>query len=225
MSDEQQPSTEQAASTETQAQSLDDVYKTFNVETEAQSFQPQRDQRQAAPVQQNPASVPDPVLDPNGYKSWASQQHEFTKQALSKLHGELTQFKVERLRAREEADIKTAVQTFKQVAGEDVDEDIAEVALGQKARKDPRFLAVYQNREKNPAAWTAAVKAYANEFKGKHSFKVDPQLAENQRAAKQSTQGSQTKQKDEPTGAEAQFHGKAGREFDNTWRRYVDSSY
>jgi hypothetical protein len=223
MSEEQTVSTEQPTSTETP--SLDDVYKTFNVESEAQSFQPQREQRQAAPVQQNPVSVPDPVLDPNGYKSWASQQHEFTKQALSKLHGELTQFRVERLKQREEADIKTAVQTFKQVAGEDVDEDIAEVALGQKARKDPRFLAVYQNREKNPAAWNAAVKAYANEFKGKHSFKVDPQLAENQRAAKQSTQGSQTKQKEEPTGIQAQFHGKTGREFDAAWRRFVDSSY
>lgn len=221
---EQQSSTEPAASTETQ--SLDQVYQQFNVEAEAQSFQPQREvQQHAAPVQQNPA-VPDPVLDPGGYKAWVGNQHEFTQKALSQVTQKLSQIERERVVQREEADIKKAVEKFRQVAGSEVDDDVAEVALGQKARKDPRFLTVYQNRHKNPSAWNAAVSAFANEFKGKYSFKSDPQLAENQRAAKLSTQGSQAKQKDDtPSGDAARFHGKTGRDFDTEWSRYVNTSY
>lgn len=225
MSEEQSSSPEQTSSTE-QTQSLEQVYKEFNVEAEAQSFQPQREPVQrAAPVQQNPA-VPDPVLDPNGYKTWASQQHEFTQSALSQINQKISQFERSQVVAREEADIKKAVEKFKAVAGSDVDEDVAEVALGQKARKDPKFLAVYQNRSKNPAAWNAAVSAFANEFKGKYSFKVDPQLAANQQAAKLSTQGSQTTKKDDtPSGDEARFHGKTGAAFAAEWSRYTNSSY
>lgn len=224
MSEEQQSSPEPTVSNETQ--SLDQVYRQFNVEAEAQSFQPQREvQQQAAPVKQNPA-VPDPVLDAAGHKAWLAQQSDLTQQALSQISEKLSRFERAQVVQREEADIKNAVQKFRQVAGEDVDDDIAEVALGQKARKDPKFLAVYQNRHKNPQAWSAAVSAYANEFKGKHTFKVDSQIAENQRAAKLSTQGSQTKQKDDtPQGDAARFHGKTGHAFTQEWDRYVNSSY
>jgi hypothetical protein len=223
MSEEQTVSTEQPTSTETQ--SLEQVYKDYKVDAEAQSFQPQREAvQQAAPVQQNPA-VPDPVLDPSGYKAWAGQQSEFTQKALSQITQKISQFERSQVVQREEADIKKAVEKFKQVAG-DVDDDVAEVALGQKARKDPLFMTVYNNRHRNPAAWNAALTAYANEFKGKYSFKVDQQLAENQRAAKLSTQGSQAKQKDDtPTGDDAIFQGKTGPAFTQTWNRYVNSSY
>lgn len=226
MSDETQTQS-QAPETSQQSPTLDQVYKQFNVEAEAQSFQPQR-QVQAQQQQQQKAEsvVPDPVLDPQGYKSWQGQQSQFVQQALSQIQGQLTQFQRERLVAKEEADIKSAVQKFKSVAGDEVDDDAAEVALGLKARKDPRFLAVYQNRDKNPQAWQAAVSAYAGEFKSKNQFKIDPQIAENQRAAKQSIQGSQAKQKDdEPTGDDKRFHGKTGRGFDREWRNYIDGGY
>jgi len=218
---EQQVSNEQPASTET----LDSVYQKYNVEAEAQTFNPQREQKQTTqPVKQAEVPVPDPVLDQNGFKQWAGNQNQFVQTALQSLQGELTQYRVEREAARTEADIKHAVQQFKNVTGEEIDDDMAEVALGQKARKDPRFLSVYNNRSKNPNAWNAAVKAYANEFKGKASFKIDPQIAENQRAAKQSIQGSQSKQADDTENPmEAQLKGKVGREFDNAWRRLVDS--
>jgi len=218
---EQQVSNEQPASTET----LDSVYQKYNVEAEAQTFNPQREQKQTTqPVKQAEVPVPDPVLDQNGFKQWAGNQNQFVQTALQSLQGELTQYRVEREAARTEADIKHAVQQFKNVTGEEIDDDMAEVALGQKARKDPRFLSVYNNRSKNPNAWNAAVKAYANEFKGKASFKIDPQIAENQRAAKQLSQGSQSKQADDTENPmEAQLKGKVGREFDNAWRRLVDS--
>ena len=221
-------STEQSSSADTTQQtteapqSLDQVYKQFNVEAEAQSFQPQVQTQQQQAQPKTEVAVPDPVLDAEGFKKWSGNQSQFLQEALTSLKGELTAIRVERLKAREEADIKSAVQRFRSVTGEDIDEDMAEVALGQKARKDPKFLTVYQNRHKNPAAWSAAVAAYANEFKGKTQFKIDPNIAENQRAAKQSI-GSQARQsKEELTGDEARFQGKTGREFERAWRNYVD---
>lgn len=203
--------------------SLDQVYKEFNVEAEASNFQPQ--QQVQTQRGQAPGTAPDPVMDPTGYKTWSEKQSSFIQESLSKVEGELTNLKVERLRAKEEADIKSAVQKFKSIC-DHVDEDVAEVALGSKARKDPRFMAVYQNRNKNPQAWNAALAAYANEYKGKSKFQIDPQIAENQRAAKQSTQGSQTKQtEDAPKGDSSRFHNKVGRDFERAWRGYVDGSY
>lgn len=224
----EQSNQESASSEQTETPSLEQVYKQFNVEAEAQSFRPQRPEAHEQ-VQQQPkqeaVAVPDPVLDPNGYKAWAGNQHEFVQKAIKNLEGELTGMRVERLRAKEEADIKSAVQRFRSVTGDDVDEDVAEVALGSKARRDPKFLAVYQNRGKNPAAWHAAVNAYANEFKSKYQFKVDSQIAENQRAAKLSI-GSQTRpSKEEPSGDEKHFANKNGSEFDRAWRNYIDRGY
>jgi hypothetical protein len=212
-------------SSTTTPETLDSVYTKYNVEAEANTFNPQREPQTVTP---QPAkvetAVPDPVLDQEGFKKWAGGQNQFLQTSLQSLQGELTQLRVERMKAREEADIKSAVSTFKSVTGEDVDDDIAEVALGQKARKDPKFLAVYQNRGKNPQAWNAAVRAYANEFKSKTSFKIDPQIAENQRAAKQSIQGSQSRSSEPPSGVEAQLASKTGKEFERAWRNYVDGN-
>lgn len=223
----QTTSTEQSSSDKTQSevQSLDQVYKQFNVEAEAERFQSQAQVQTQNQLQKQSqeVTVPDPVLDAEGFKKYQSAQSQSIQQAVSSIKGELSALQGERLRRQEEADIKSAVERFRSITGEDIDADMAEVALGQKARKDPRFLAVYQNRSKNPQAWSAAVAAYANEFKSKTQFKTDPTIAENLRAAKASTQGSQMKsQTDEPQGDESRFKGKTGREFDREWRNYID---
>jgi hypothetical protein len=189
MAEEQTVSTEQPTSTETSA--LDQVYKDFNVEDAAQSFRAQPQTQQPQNFQQPKPTIPDPVLDADGFKNWQAQNTTQTHQALHTIASEISGFKAEMHKQKEEADIKAAVSKFKEIAG-DVDDDMVEVALGAKARKDSRFLAVYNNRGKNPAAWNAAVSAYANDFKAKNQFKTDPQLTENTRAAKQSTQTSQT---------------------------------
>lgn len=223
----QASSTEQTTSTEEQTQTLDDVYKHYNVEEQSQGFNPQRQTQQATqnqPAQQQQPQVPaipDPVLDPQGYKQWHGQQNSLVHNALSQIVGELKSFKDERTKSREEADIKGAVAQFRKVVGDEVDEEMAEVALGARARKDPKFMTVYNNRNANPQAWSAAVSAYANEFKGKLQFKIDPQLTENVRAAKQSVQGSQTNKPAGPSGDDARFAGKTGAAFTQEWSRYV----
>ena len=191
-------STEQTTSTEGNEQTLEQVYEKFNVEEHASEFHPQQQPQQRVeqqqPQHQQPplgAEIPDPVLDQAGFKSYLAKQDSTVKQTLAGLSQFQQQLYVQEQRRREEADIRSAVQTVKEKIG-DIDDDFVEIALGQKARKDPKFLSIYQNRGKNPGAWKAALGAVANEFKGKYQFRQDSQLTENVRAAKQSTQSSLT---------------------------------
>jgi len=247
---EQMPSQEQVTSgdagatqtgaeqTQDTAETLDQVYAKFNVDQQAQEFSPQRQQApqpqqqyQAPPVQPQTmdafgASIPDPILNPDQHKAWLASQNTHIRQALSSLHGAQQQMAAERMRQKEEADIQKAVATVKaKVDG--VDDDFIEIALGQKARKDPRFLSVYNNRDKNPQAWNAALNAVSNEFKQKFAFKPDAQIAENVRAAKQSTQTSLTTRDKSGSGnaLEQRLEGKVGREFDAEWRKIVSGGY
>ena len=218
----QSTSTEQGTSTEAAPeQTLEQVYKQFNVDETAQQFQPSAPQQPSQPAapQQPMSEVPDPILDPQGFKSWSTTQAKSTQEALSKLHQTQQQIYVAEMQRREEADIRSAVQKVQEKVG-DIDSDFVEIALGQKARKDPKFMSIYQNRNKNPAAWNAALGAVASEFKGKYQFRQDPQLTENLRAAKQSTQGSlTTKDTSSANPIEEKLSGaKTQAEFDRMWR-------
>jgi len=224
----QTPSTEQATSTEAPAPevSLDDVAKQFNVDEVAQTFQPQ--------VQQQPqpsitASVPDPVLDQAGFRDWASKQDQEIKQSLNGLQQFQQRLIAAEVQRREETDLKSAVQTLKgKLDGVQVDDDTIEVFLGVQARKEPRLKQLWDQRGKHPQAWNAALnQVIAPRLKKQFTFKTDSQLAENVRAAKQSTSSSLTT-KDEPgqNSIEAKLAGaKDPQEFDRIWQGYISTGY
>jgi hypothetical protein len=215
MEEQQTVSDEQQSSDKT----LDQVYKEFNVEETASSFNPAPQAQPAAPQQPTGAEIPDPILDQNGFKSYIAKVTTEHSQALSQLTAAQRQIIAGEMRRREEADIKSAVAQVREKVGSDMDDDFIEIALGQKARKDPRFLSIFQNREKNPAAWRAALGAVGNEMKSKSQFKTDPQLTENVRAAKQSTQSSLTSNRSDNTNPiEQRFENATTQaEFDRLW--------
>lgn len=216
---EQQVSNEQPASNEP---TLDDVYKQYSVEEEAQQFQPQR--RQEVPQPQfQPQHVPDPILQADEFRRMYGQETTALRQSLHEHANLLSEIQQERVRAKEEADIKKAVDYVNESLKQDP--DFVEIALGQKARKDAKFLSIYNNRDRNPKAWDAALKAVRNEFAQKYSVRTDPQLAENQRALRTAQQTSATTSRDEHSGDEARFSGKSGRDFQAEWDRYVSGGY
>jgi len=187
----QEPSTEPTPSTEP---SLEDVYKQYNVTDVPQDTpaprQTQQDQPQPTAPQNFDGNIPDAALDPEGHRAWA--RGVMTNQAkiaaaLKSVAGEIGQYKAAQLRAKEEADLSNAVSVIKEKLP-DVDPDIAEIAIAHKARKDAKFMSLWQNRGQNPQAWNAALKAVAGEIGNKLSMRQDPQVTENLRAAKQSVQ-------------------------------------
>ena len=224
------PSSTEAAPQET---TLDDVYKTYNVEAEAQTFsakpetqqQPQPQphiQTPPQPVQDQHIAIPDPTLDPSGYKAWEQARYKdqvALRQALHGIAGEIHKERVARAQAQEEADIKRAVEAVNQHLGDSkLDPDVIEISLGAEARRDPRFLALWNNRAKNPKAFNEGVKAFANKLGKKFSMRVDPQIAENQRALKEATS---TKATAAPEDSETDRIGKlTGAAFDRALDRY-----
>lgn len=226
-----QPEVTQASTPETpQETTLEDVYKTYNVEETAQEFKAQPQQQQQAQPQQTPAQpvqegnipIPDPTLDPEGHKAWTAARYRdqmALRQALTHVAGKLNQYEQTAKQQAEEADIKRAVeQVNKHLGDSQLDPDVVEISLGAEARRDPRFLSLWNNRAKNPKAFNEGVKAFANKLGKKFSMRVDPQIAENHRALKEATS---TKATTAPEDSETDKIGKlTGAAFDRALDKY-----
>ncbi len=184
---ENQTSESTAESTPT----LEDVYKEYGIEEQAQEFRQQT--TQAAPEKQEPVKVPDPITDTdafNSYQANIAREQASLRQALQHVAGEISRTQKADLAKRTEADIQDAVAKVNKDLG--LEPEFVEVAIGAKAHKDPKFQSIWNNRHKNPKALDAALTALSGEFKGKYTVKQDPQLVENQRAAKHSQQSMAT---------------------------------
>lgn len=218
-----------AQSNESAQPTLNDVYKEFNVDEVASTFRPQQQAPQQPQPQHTPVNTaPDPLLDANGFKAWTENQARIaaqTGQTLSQLTGAVQQMQAAQIRAKEAQDISAAVQTVKE-AGFDAEPDFIEIALGQKARQDKRFLTLFNNREQNPVAWKKALAAVANEMKGKYQFRDNANIADNVRAAKTSTQTTQDRPGDKPGNSlDKRFEGlKTPGEFEREWSRLVSGN-
>jgi len=133
----------------------------------------------AAPI------IPDPY-DTEAHKAYLAQlakgQTE-TQEALRQVAGFLTQQQQKEAKAALDADIKSAVDTVNEVVGHPKPK-VIEAMLDAKAREDVRFKALFENRAKNPAAWSNALKAVSREIAADLSVKVDPALQASQRARK-----------------------------------------
>ena len=226
----QSETTQTSAPEAPQETTLEDVYKTYNVEETAQSFSANKSEQQQAPQQQShPAQpvqdqnipIPDPTLDPAGYKSWESARYKdqiALRQALQGVAGEIQKDRIARAQAAEEADIKKAVDSVNQHLGDSkLDPDVVEISLGAEARRDPRFLKLWNTRHQNPKAYQEGIKAFATKLSKKFSMRVDPQIAENQRALKEATS---TKATTAPEESSTDRIGKlTGVDFDRAWQR------
>jgi hypothetical protein len=229
-----QPTAPEApVSTETSSepQTLQDVYKQFNVEETAREFQPASPTapapNQAMPTMPNQPvqpmmQVPDPVLDPQGHRAWAAQnvqESQNLRTALQQVAGKLNQFERARAVEKEEADIKRAVDSVNQGLDSKLDPDVVEIALGVKARKDPNFMRLWQSRNQKPEALNAALKVIAKELGTKYAMKSDPQIAENVRALKEATSGKATPDKQAPSSMHEAMQKATGAEFDKLWKQ------
>lgn len=189
-----------AAPAAPQPTGLEKVYADFNIEDKAAEFQPQS---QPTPAPQQPApqqpqfKVPDP-FDPEfpAYQARVASVVQSLSQALSETQGKINSFERNLQVRQTEADIKQAVGIITEKAG--IEPEIAEVALEAKARKDPRFLHIWNDRARNPKAFQAAIQAVAAEFQQKYTVRQDPQLVENQRAVAASRNQMATTAKDDP---------------------------
>lgn len=201
MAEETTQQTDEAveSQSETQTQTLEDLYKDLNVSEEAEEFVARPQQQPREPVYE--PQVPDPIMDPEGYRAHQAQQ------ATKALYGELTavksqltEFQQQQYEQQTSADIGKAVDKIAKKV-EDVDRDVLDAMLNAQAYKDPRFKKLWENRYKSPAAWDKALDAFSNTVADKFKVKVDPQIEENRRAvhkSQQSMASTAAKESDDP---------------------------
>lgn len=199
---------------------LEDVYREYNVEGVARQFNAATAPKapQADPV---PQDAPDPVTDPDGYRRFQLDQVHRTHSIQKSLqeHGDIVQkLYADHVQKQVETDINRAVDYLKPKFGDGVDNELLEIALDREARKDPRFMQLWENRAKNPAAWQKALDGFAGKYAGKFSVRPDPQLAENQRAARAS-QGNPTRRA--PTD---EWDNLSPGEFEAKWRSLMNDA-
>lgn len=181
--------------------SLDQITKDFGIEDQAQQFR-----QQVAPVKPEvpptpvaPANIPDP-LDTEAHKAYLAkieQNQSALQQTLEKTIGTISAYEQKAQREALEADISKAVKTVNEIVNHPKPK-MVEVALELKAQEDPKFKAIWDNRQKNPQALERALKVVAKELAEDFSIKVDPDLVKSQRALKLSQQQTATTKKEEP---------------------------
>lgn len=189
MSEEAQPSVEQEVAA---PKTLDDVFSEFNVEAPTQE----------QVVEQAPTPIQYTPIDPYD-ESQLNQFAADTRNQQVELQTKISSLEAA-AKSRDDAiaaqamekDIKQAVSAITEKV-EGIDPDIAELYLEKQVRASEKLTSVWQNRGKNPDALSAALDVIAHDLNSKHSFKADPQIAENHRAATQSLQSNQTQKASE----------------------------
>lgn len=177
----------QVSDTQPVVETLDQVIDSFDVQV---SQEPETNVQEFKPAQ--PAARVD-MYDENSVNQWTSE----IQNSLSELRSENQNLKADADKRNAadaqqiiDADIKSAVGVItKGIEG--LDPLSAEILLEKTARENEGFNKIWQNRGANPKAYDAALKAIVNDNEGKFQ-RVDTQIAENHRAAQQSTQSNNT---------------------------------
>ena len=169
-------------------QTLDDVISEFNVQA-APAPEVQNNVQEFKPAQ----STHIDAYDEESINQWASDTRN-NQNALQQEVQNLRKDADARAQADSQkiidADIKSAVGKITESV-EGIDPLMAELYLNKRAEEHDGFRAAWDNRGKDPKAFDAALSAISSELEGKFQ-RVDTQLAENHRAAQQSTQSNNT---------------------------------
>ncbi len=80
----------------------------------------------------------------------------------------------------------------------DGDPEMAEFFLSKAYNNDPNLQKIFQSRDQFPEQYQKALDMLHTEWASKQNVKIDPQVAENQRALKDSQTPGTTPQKDDP---------------------------
>jgi hypothetical protein len=220
MEENQEPATDKAPENTpaetTPPESLENIAKEFSVEDQVNQFTAQP----AAP--QPPAqapSIPDPIIDADGYRAYMARQAGATEQ-LTNLIGTISQridnFERGQQQQRIEADLKLAVSKVNEVLK--VDPLLAEIALEKMYRTDANFQKIWDNRAKNPGAYEKALGLVAQKLAPTFAVRQDPQLTENQRAAQASTKTmASTAKHDFDPRFKPLYEPESQAEFDQAW--------
>jgi len=165
---------------------LEDIAKKYSIEEQTKTFTA-KPEYQAPPIDYR---VPDPVINPDEFTKYQLNQ---TAQVMNTMTS--MQKTVEEMRRTQETE-RLNVEVTKAVARVNeslkVDPKFAEILLEKEYRDNQVFRRIWDNRYSNPKALDEALDVVAKSNAKMFQVSADPQLVENQRAAKVSQKAMST---------------------------------
>lgn len=186
-------STETTANDTTQ-QTLEDIAKKYSIEDQAKSFtaRPESNNSFQSPPQVE-QRIPDPVIQPDEWSKYHLNQSSYVNQNLQKMAGTVEEMRRSMETERLNAEVNKAVGRVNEKLK--IDPKYAEILLEKEYRDNRIFQRIWDNRYVNPKALDEALDVIANSSANVFQTRSDPQLVENQRAAKISQRSMSTTNK------------------------------
>lgn len=208
------PVESQTTPNESSGQTLEDIAKKYSIEDQTKSFtaQPAQAPSPAVPSFDQNVRVPDPVTNPDDWTRFYAQQNAQVSKTLGDIASSVTEMRKQQEQERLNAEVNKAVERVNSKLN--VDPKYAEILLEKEYRDNPIFKRIWDNRYVNPKALDEALDVIANNGSKVFQVKSDPQLTENQRAAKASQRAMATTQNKSPND---EVLGLSDHEFDRWW--------
>lgn len=177
------PAEPQTTANDTTGQpSFEDIAKKYNIEEQTKTF--------TAKPETTPSQsfvdhrVPDPVINPDEFTKYQINQSAYVQKTLAEMAGTVQELRRAQEQERLNAEVNKAVARVNEKLK--IDQKYAEILIEKEYRDNPAFQRIWNNRYMNPKALDEALDVIANNASGVFQVKSDPQLIENQRAAKAS---------------------------------------
>lgn len=185
MNEEITNETDEAVETsEIETPSLDDIAGEFKVEEQIQNFNVQPNQQIQPPGNQ---WAPDPIADPSGFERYSREQSEVLRtvnETVKSLSDKVSAYEKQMAQQKVDAEVDKAVARINKKLN--VDPLVAEIYLEKEYRTNPSFKKIWDLRGQNPKAFERALDVIASKGAPIFANKQDPQLTENQIAARKS---------------------------------------
>lgn len=207
------------SSGQTGEQTLEDIAKKYSIEDQTKSFTAKPAPNNPMPSPAAPSfdpniRIPDPVTNPDDWTRFYAQQNAQVSKTLGDIASTVTEMRKQQEQERLNTEVNKAVERVNSKLN--VDPKYAEILLEKEYRDNPIFKRIWDNRYANPKALDEALDVIANNGSKVFQVKVDPQLAENQRAAKASQKAMATTQNRSQTD---DLLSLSDHDFDREWNR------
>jgi hypothetical protein len=210
--------------TETEKEvTLDDVYRDAGLDKiEASADTTTKTETKTDTVKVEVPAIPDPY-DTENFKAFMAREaagKAELQQAVRQVVGHLTAQQQQAVQAATRADIDKAVAAINETVNHPKPK-VIEATLDGMVRDDPRLKAIWNNRGKNPGAWSNALKIVTKQIAEDFTVKVDPNLVAAQRARKDAQKQMATTTNKETNSVEERLGAATGADFELGWERLV----
>lgn len=177
-----------ANETTPQTQTLEDIAKKYSIEEQTKTFTAKPEIAPSQPFID--PRIPDPVVNPDEFTKYQLNQSAMVMKNIAEMNQTVQELRKSQEQERLNAEVNKAVARVNEKLK--IEPKYAEILLEKEYRDNPVFKRIWDNRYVNPKALDEALDVIAQSNANVFQVRSDPQLIENQRAAKTSQKAMAT---------------------------------